>query len=172
MQTNPSGLSTRYLVIFAMLGAMMFVSRLLMMAIPNVHVLGLFIAAFTLTYRARALMPIYVFVLLDGLYQGFSIWWIPNLYVWLPLWLAFMAVGKANLTSKSRPPIYMVLCALHGLSFGTIYAPAHALFFGLSFYGMLAWIAAGLYFDIIHAIGNFAAATLVVPLVSLLKKLD
>jgi energy-coupling factor transport system substrate-specific component len=61
---------------------------------------------------------------------------------------------------------------LHGLSFGTLYAPANALFFRLSFNGMLAWIIAGLPFDVIHAIGNFAAATLIIPLAALLKKLD
>lgn len=155
-----------------MLGALMFVSRILMMAIPNVHVLGLFIAAFTLTYRVRALIPLYVFVLLDGIYFGFSVWWIPYLYVWLPLWAVFMVVGKVNLPDKVKPPVYMVLCALHGLSFGTLYAPVHALFFGLSLHGMLAWIAAGLYFDIVHAIGNFVAAVLVIPLVKLLRVLD
>ncbi|MCL2576729.1 MAG: hypothetical protein FWE27_01580 [Defluviitaleaceae bacterium] len=165
-------LSVRDLTIFAMLGAIMFMSRLLMAMIPNVHVLGLFIASITITYRTRALIPIYVFVLLDGVYWGFSIWWMPYLYVWLPLWFTFMIAGKVNLPLKVQAPLYMVLCALHGLSFGTLYAPAHAFFFRLSFQGMLAWIAAGLPFDVIHAIGNFAAATLIIPLTALLKKLD
>jgi energy-coupling factor transport system substrate-specific component len=66
----------------------------------------------------------------------------------------------------------MILCALHGLSFGTLYAPAHALMFGLSFQGMIAWIIAGLPFDLIHAAGNLAAGTMIVPLAALLKRLD
>ncbi|MCL2225127.1 MAG: hypothetical protein FWB96_09210 [Defluviitaleaceae bacterium] len=167
------GSRARDLTIFAMLGAMMFTSRILTMILPpNMHMLGLFIAAITLTYRKRALIPLYIFILLDGVYHGFSIWWVPYLYVWLPLWGAFMLAGKINLPAKAKAPIFMILCALHGLSFGTLYAPAQAFFFRLSFQGMIAWIIAGLPFDVMHAVGNFAAATLIIPLAALLKKLD
>jgi energy-coupling factor transport system substrate-specific component len=68
-------------------------------------------------------------------------------------------------------PVYMIICALHGLSFGALYAPAQALMFGLDFRGTLMWIAAGFPFDFIHAISDFAAASLVIPLSMLLKKL-
>lgn len=160
------------LTIFAMLGAIMFVSQIAMQWIPNVHFLGLFIASFTLTYRVRALIPIYVYVILFGAFSGFSFWWLPYLYIWLPLWGIFMIVGKFKLPTKVKVPLFMVLCALHGLSFGTLYAPFQALFFGLTFQGMIAWIIAGIPFDIIHAIGNFAAASLIVPLVRLLTQLE
>jgi len=155
-----------------MLGALMIVSKILMQAMPNIHLLGLFIAAITLTYRVRALIPLYVFVFLDGVYFGFTLWWIPYLYVWLPLWMMFMVAGKINIPPKARPPIYMILCALHGLSFGTLYAPAHAILFNLNFAGVMAWIIAGLPFDIAHAIGNLAAGTMIVPLAALLKRLN
>jgi len=42
----------------------------------------------------------------------------------------------------------------------------------LSFNGMIAWIVAGIPFDVIHAVSNFAAATLIIPLSELLKKLN
>ena len=51
-------------------------------------------------------------------------------------------------------------------------APVQALFFGFDFRQTLAWIAAGLPFDIIHAIGNFAAGFLIMPLVKVIGKLD
>lgn len=157
-----------------MLGALMFLSWFLMQTIPipNVHVLGLFIAATTLTYRARALIPLYVFILLYFVYWGFSMWSVPYLYVWLPLWGAFMLAGRFNLPKKVAAPLYMVLCGLHGLAFGTLYAPVHALLFGFNFQQTLAWIVAGIPFDIIHAVGNFAAGTLILPLFALMKKLD
>jgi len=53
-----------------------------------------------------------------------------------------------------------------------MYAPAQALMFGLNFEATMAWIIAGLPFDIIHAVGNAAAATLVIPLLSLLERQD
>ena len=65
-----------------------------------------------------------------------------------------------------------MVCALHGICFGILYAPAQAIIFGLSFKAMLAWIASGFYFDVIHGIGNFFCGMLIVPLVSLLRILE
>ena len=167
-----SSFTVRDLVVFSALGTTMFLSRILMQWIPNVHFLALFIAAITLTYKVRALIPLYVYIMLDGVFAGFSMWWIPYLYIWLPLWLIFMLAGKIKLPQKIQVPLYMVLCALHGLAFGTLYAPAQALMFGLSFQGMITWIIAGLPFDMIHAAGNFASGALIIPLSSLLSKLE
>jgi energy-coupling factor transport system substrate-specific component len=170
---NRIRIPVRDITVFAVLGTVMFLSRYMTQLLPpNVHILGLFISAVTLTYRIRALIPIYVYVLVDGLFAGFSPWWIPYLYIWLPLWLMFMLAGKLKLRKEILAPLYMVLCGLHGLSFGVLYAPAQALMFGLSVDAMITWIIAGLWFDFIHAIGNFAAGTLIIPLAALLSKLD
>lgn len=170
--TQSAKIPVRDIATFAVLGTIMFISRVIMQGIPNIHVLGLFIAAITLTYRVRALIPLYVYVMMEGLFAGFSFWWIPYLYIWLPLWGMFMLVGKINLPRKVQVPLYMVLSALHGLSFGTMYAPAQAIMFGLNFEAMVAWIIAGLWFDTLHAIGNFAAGALIIPLSELLKRLS
>ena len=84
------GLSIREMAIFAMLGALMFVSKIIMEVLPNIHILGLLIIVYTLTYRVRALIPIYIYVLLNGLIAGFSLWWVPYLYIWTLLWGATM----------------------------------------------------------------------------------
>jgi len=144
-----------------------------MMGLPNIHFIGLFIAVFTLTYRIKALIPLYVYVMLYGAFYGF-VSWLPYMFVWLPLWGMFMLIGKFQLPVKVKVPLYMVLCALHGLSFGTLYAPFSAFMFGFSFNlkTMATWIAAGFMFDVTHAIGNFAAGALIIPLSELLKKLN
>ena len=67
--------------------------------------------------------------------------------------------------------IYPAVCCLHGALFGVLYAPAQALMFGLNFEQMLAWIAAGLPFDLLHAIGDLLAGLLIVPFSELLSKL-
>lgn len=74
-----------------------------------------------------------------------------------------------NMPKKVQPFVYMAVCALHGFLFGTLYAPAQALLFGLSFQGTLAWIAAGLPWDVLHGISNFFCGILVMPIVSALK---
>ncbi|MCL2078289.1 MAG: hypothetical protein FWH17_00435 [Oscillospiraceae bacterium] len=164
--------STRELTILSMFAALMFLSTALIKLIPNAHLLGLLLGVCTLKYRGRALIPLYVHILLDGALHGFSVAWLPYLYIWLPLWLSFMVVGKIEITKTLQVLLCIVLCGLHGLLFGTMYAPAQALMFGLNFEATIAWIIAGLPFDIIHAAHNAAAAALVIPLLSLLEKLD
>ena len=68
--------------------------------------------------------------------------------------------------------VYPVLCALHGILFGILYAPAQALMFGFTWEQTLAWIATGLPFDLLHCGGNLAAGLLILPLAELLKKLE
>ena len=64
-----------------------------------------------------------------------------------------------------------VICALHGLSFGTLYAPMQMiLFLGGDFERTLLWIAAGFSFDLIHALGNLCLSVLVMPLTTALRR--
>ncbi len=158
-------------VIFAMLGALMYMSKLLMDALPNIHLIGVFIVAITVVYRKKALYPIYIFVLIAGLLGGFSAWWVPYLYIWTILWGMTMLLPK-NLPTKAAPVIYMVVCSLHGFIYGILYAPAQALMFGLDFKGMLAWIVAGFPFDITHGISNFLCGSLIVPLIHAIRLAD
>ena len=62
-------LKIREITVFAMLGAIMLVSKIVMEGIPNLHLLGTFVVAFTLTYRAKALFPIYTYVFANGLWE-------------------------------------------------------------------------------------------------------
>ena len=164
-------LKTRELAIFAMLGAVMYVSKIMMEWIPNVHLLGALIMAYTLVYRRKALYPIYVFVFLCGALGGFNAWWVPYLYVWTVLWAVTMLLPR-NMSKRVSSIIYMVVCALHGFCFGILYAPAQAIMFGLSFEATLAWIASGFPFDVMHGVGNFFCGMLIVPIASLLKVLE
>ena len=108
---------------------------------------------------------------LTGAYNGFLSWWIPYLYIWTVLWGAVMLLPR-DLPDRWAAVIYPVVCALHGLAFGTLYAPLQALMYGLGWRGMLAWIAAGLPFDLIQAAGNLSAGLLILPLARLLRRLN
>ena len=160
-------LSVKEMAVFGMLGAVMYASKILMEVFPNVHLLGMFIITFTLVYRKKALWPIYVFVFITGLFCGFATWWLPYLYIWTVLWGAVMLLPR-NIPAKARPFVYMLVCAAHGFLFGTLYAPAQALLFGLDLQGMVAWIVAGLPYDLIHGVSNFFTGALVLPLVKVL----
>ena len=161
-------MKTKEIALFGMLGAVMFASKMLMELLPNIHLLGTIIVAITIVYRKKALYPIYVYVLLNGLVSGFAMWWIPYLYIWTVLWAAVMLLPK-NMPKKVAPIAYIAVSALHGFGYGVLYAPAQALMYGLSFEGMLAWIVAGFPFDAIHGISNLCCGVLIVPLVRILR---
>ncbi len=160
----------RELIVFSMLGSLMLISKIVFEPLPNIHPLAALTVTYTLVYRKKALFPIYIYVFLQGLYSGFSMWWIPYMYIWTILWGFAMLIPK-NISLKTGAVVYPLVCAAHGILFGTLYAPAQAIMFHLSFKAMIAWIGAGLYFDIIHACGNFVAGFLVIPLSQVLKRL-
>ncbi|MBQ8826413.1 MAG: hypothetical protein IJ007_04920, partial [Oscillospiraceae bacterium] len=125
-------LTVREMAVFAMLGALIYASKMVMEFLPNVHLIGVFTIALTVVYRQKALYPIYIFILLTGLYAGFATWWLPYLYLWAVLWGGAMLLPK-NMPAKIQPIVYMLLCSAHGFLYGTLYAPAQALLFGLNF---------------------------------------
>ncbi|MBQ7363017.1 MAG: hypothetical protein IJW48_01060 [Clostridia bacterium] len=159
------------MIVFSMLGALMFVSKVAMEALPNIHLLGVLTIVYTVVFRYKALIPIYIYVLMNGVFAGFNMWWLPYTYIWAILWGAAMLIPR-TLPVWAKCAVYPLLCALHGFLFGVLYAPAQAFMFGLDFDGTLAWIAAGLPFDVIHGIGNFCVGLLIYPLSELLRKLS
>jgi len=160
--------TVRETAVFAMLGALMYASKVIMDLAPNIHLIGVFVIAVTVVYRKKALYPIYTFVILTGLLNGFSAWWVPYTYIWTVLWAVVMVLPK-KLPKKAEPFVYMTVCALHGFAYGILYAPAQALMFGLNFEGMISWIIAGFPFDMIHGVSNFFCGMLVMPIVTTLR---
>ena len=159
------------MVLFAMLGALMFCSDLIMEAFPNIHILGMLIVVYTIVFRWKALIPLYVYVFLMGVFCGFAEWWVPYLYIWTLLWGAVMLLPKR----MPRPIAYVAyttVCALHGLLFGVLYAPFHALIYRTGWAGMIAWIVVGFHFDLLHFFGNLGAGLFIVPVAELLSRLN
>ncbi len=164
-------LRVQEIAIFAMLGALMFSSKILMEFLPNIHLLGVFTMAITIVYRAKALYPIYIYVFINGLYAGFNVWWVPYLYIWTILWGVTMLLPR-NLSKKVAPIVYAVVCALHGFLYGILYSPAQALFFGYDFKTAVAWVIAGIPFDVIHGISNLFCGMLILPIVRAIRATD
>ena len=161
----------RDLIVFAMLGALMLIGKIIFEPLPNVHPLAALVMIYTLVYRSRALIPIYVYVFLQGLIAGFNLWWMPYTYIWTVLWGLTMLLPK-KIPTRISMFVYPILCAFHGFLYGALYAPAQAIIFGLDFSAMIKWIIAGLPFDAMHAIGNLAAGFLVLPISKTLKRLE
>jgi energy-coupling factor transport system substrate-specific component len=158
------------MVLFAMFAALMFTSKIIMEAFPNIHLLGMLVMLTTVVFRKKALIPLYLYVIVQGIYAGFAYWWIPYTYVWTVLWGITMLLPK-NMPPKAAMIVYPIICSLHGFAFGVLYAPAQALLYGFTFEQTLAWISTGLMFDVVHGISNIFTGMLVLPLSELIKRL-
>ena len=153
-----------------MFGTIMFCSKLIMEVLPNIHLLGMLTMTYTVVFRKKALIPIYLYVVLNGLYAGFNLWWMPYLYIWTILWALTMLL-PGRMPKKIKYVVYPALCCLHGFAFGALYAPAQALMFGLNFQQTIVWILSGLPFDLLHGIGNLLVGMLILPLSDLLTRI-
>ena len=159
----------RKLILLTIFGSLMYLSQLLLAALPNIHMIALFITVLTVVYRKWALVSIYIYAFLNGMYGIYVL--IPYLYVWTILWAVIMLLPK-KMKPVTAAITYSLVCGLHGILFGVLYAPAQALLFGFSFEQTIAWIAYGFTFDIFHCLGNIIFSTLVYPMINLLKKLE
>jgi len=153
-----------------MLGTILFAGKIIMEAFPNIHFVGMLIMVYTVTFRLKALIPIYIYVIISGVYAGFAAWWVPYLYIWTVLWGITMLLPR-KMPSWLACILYPLVCSLHGFAYGTLYAPAQALLFGFNFEQTIAWIISGIPFDIIHGISNLFTGMLVLPLSALLLRL-
>ena len=164
-------LTAKEICIFAMTGALMFASKTVMEALPNIHPVTMLICAVTIAFGPKAIWSVAIYAFLIGFYNGFNLWWIPYVYIWLPPYLMALAIPWKKLSKKWAVPVAMVICALHGLMYGALYAPTQALIFGMSFDTMIKWIIVGFPWDILHAVSNFFIGSLAVPLALLMKKI-
>ena len=164
------------MVLFTMLGVLLYLSDIIFEVIPNVHGVALLICVITLVYRAKALIPIFIFITLNAVTSllisgGYSFWWVPYLYIFPILWLLVMLIPK-----KAPIKVKVILCtvfsALHGLLFGLMYLPYQIVMYRLNFEMAMTWLASGLVFDVIHMVGNTVMCSLIYPLYKTLTRLE
>lgn len=157
---------------FAMMGAIMYGLKASMAPVPNIEPVSLFVLVFAAVYRVKALYPIYLYVLLEGIFGGFTVWWMTYLYVWVILWGAAMLLPRDLHKKWYGVMIYMAVLGLYGLLFGTFTSPLSFVYSGPGLDKWIAWIIAGLPYDAIHGAGNFFIGLLAVPLIRLLLRLE
>lgn len=154
-RATASRLTTREMAVLAMLGAMMFALKVAMMALPNIHPVAVIIIAGTLCFGGRMLYTIAVYVLLEGIFYGFGIWWVSYLYTW-PLLMLIVLLFKDG----SRL-FWAVIAGIFGLCFGALCAIPY-LFVGGWPTAFAYWLS-GVTFDLMHAAGNFAMTLALQP---------
>ena len=153
------------MVLFGMLAALTFALQVVMGPLPNIEPVSLLVMLFAVTFGWKCLYPVYIFVVMEILYYGFSTWNVYYLYVWTVL-----AVIAICLRSVRSPLIWALVSGVFGLLFGALCGIVDVFIGGLG-YAVSKW-AMGIPFDVTHCIGNFVIAlVLFKPLRTLMEKL-
>lgn len=152
------------IVLLGMLGAIAYVGQVALSFLPNIEVVSILFLVYTKIFGKKALFPIYVFVLLEGIFWGFGSWWIMYLYVWAVLWGITMLLRR-----NDSAVFWAVINGAFGLVFGALCSITQGVMFGIC--SGFAYFISGIPFDIVHCIGNFLTALfLYKPLTILLSK--
>lgn len=148
-----------------MLAALTFALQMVMGPLPNIEPVSLLIILFAVVFGWKCLYVVYTFVAMEILYYGLSTWCIYYLYVWTVL-----AVIAILFRRTKEPVVWAVISGIYGLFFGALCAFADVFMGGLAF-AISKWTT-GIYFDILHCLGNFVIAwVLFKPLRTLLERL-
>lgn len=158
-------ISVRDIAVFGLLGAFMLIGQVALAFLPNIEPVSLLVILYIVVFGPKALLSIYTFVLLEGVFYGFHLWWISYLYVW-----TLLAVVAHIFRHKRHPLLWAVISGLFGLLFGALCAIPY-LFIGGPSMALAYWVS-GIPFDLLHCAGNFAAALILFkPLFYILNRL-
>ena len=137
----------RTLCFLAVLAALMIVLQVAMSGLPNIEAVTLLVILTACHFGYRALLPVGVFILVEGLIFGFHIWWINYLYVW-PLLVVIVVL----LRRWSHPLLWAVAAGFFGLFFGTLCSIPYFLTGGPG--AGVGYILQGIPYDLAHCLGN------------------
>lgn len=149
LPTPSAKLSVRELCILAFFAALMFSVKTALASIPNVNLNALLIILAAVYFGWRALYAVGVYILLEGLIFGFSIWWFSYLYIW-PLLVVLAMLFREN----DSPLLWAILAGVYGLLFGPLMYIGYFAVLG-GWRGYAAMWNAGIPYDLIHAVSNF-----------------
>lgn len=150
-------ITVRDMALIGVMTAVMVVCKEVLSFLPNIELVSFWVILFTLFFGRKVLFVILVFDLIEGFLYGMGPWWIMYLYAW-PL-LALIAYRNRR---QSSVWFWSILSGFFGLFFGLLCAiPYGVLGFidgglrgGLS--AGFTWWVAGIRWDILHCVGNFA----------------
>ena len=153
------------LMVLTMLGVLMSLGKWVLQGLPNIEIVSLLIMVYAYKFRWKTLVPIYIFVGLEFVQYGPSIWNIMYVYVWTLLLLAVLPLRKIRASW-----VFALVSGAFGLCFGVLCSFPYVFAMGWQF--TLSWVISGLSFDALHGAGNFVAAlTLYIPLTNTLDKI-
>ena len=148
-----------------MLGALTFALQVVMAPLPNIEPVSLLVMIFAAVFGWKCLYPVYIFVTMEILFYGISVWNLYYLYVWTVL-----ALGAILMRRQKQTLAWAMLSGVFGLFFGALCGIVDIFIGGFAYAGA-KWVS-GIPFDLLHCGGNFFIALIMFsPLRNLMEKL-
>ncbi len=167
-------LTVRDIALIGMMIAILEVCKRMLDFLPNIELITFWIIMFTLFLGKKAIYGVLGFVLIEGMIFGFHVWWIMYLYLWPSLVLVALIFRK-----NESGILWAVISGIFGLLFGLAgsipYIFIGAVDGGISggLYMAFTWWIAGIPWDLIHGIVNFAIMlVLYKPVRAVMKKVE
>lgn len=135
------------IVIMGMMTAVAFASQIAMSFLPNIEIVTLLFILYTLVLGKKVFLVIYAFVLLEGIFYGFGLWWLNYLYIW-----ALLAIVVLIFRKQESVWFWSILSGFYGLLYGALCAVIYLFIGGIN--TAFAYWVSGLGFDVTHCIGN------------------
>ena len=161
-----SPIKLRELTVLGVFAALLIIGKEAMAFLPNIEPVTLLLLLLAERYGFKAFLPLYAFVLVEGLLYGFHLWFFAYLYVWA-IWVLLVVL----LRRFSNFLFWAIAAAVYGLLFGALTSLPYFVTSGVA--GGVAYIVGGLSFDIIHCVGNLLMVlVLYLPLKKLFDRID
>ena len=128
-------LTVRELVLYAVLGALTFAAKFVMSFLPNIEPVSLFVMLFAVVFGKKWIYPVYLYVALEILFYGISLWNVNYLYIW-----AVLAIAAYFLRCIQSRLGWAMLSGVFGLLFGALCGIVDVFVGGLS-YAVSKWIS-------------------------------
>ena len=170
---NKMKISIQDIALIGMMTAVIEVCKVMMSFLPNIELVTFWIIMFTLFFGQKVVYSIIVFILIEVSVYGIQTWVIMYMYVWPLLALLTYLCRK-----EKSVWFFSILSGFFGLLYGAFcslpYIAIGAVDGGIRGGLIMAfnWWVAGIPFDIIHGVANFAIMlVLYTPVRALLKKM-
>ena len=148
-----------------MLGALTFAAKYGLSFLPNFEPVSLMVMLFAVVFGKKWVYPVYLYVAMEILFYGISLWNINYLYIW-----AVLAIAARLLRNMRSPLGWALLSGAFGLLFGALCGIVDVFIGGFG-YAVTKWVS-GIPFDILHCAGNFVIALVMFqPLRKLMERL-
>ncbi len=158
-------LTTREVALMGVMTALLEAAVHAMTFLPNMEPVTLLIILYTLFFGKKIIYILLAYILFEGCFYGFGLWWVMYAYIW-----PFLALLTHLFRKNESVWFWSIFSGAFGLFFGALCAIPYFFIGGPA--AALTWWVAGIPYDLIHCASNAVLCIVLFrPLSYVLKRL-